>query len=172
MNWQLILCLACAVLHAVVVVVTAIASHRAKCAKTASECLSQDVPEIIEKELDSMYKTLADKSANPSAYKQKFSEYVDDYVYNPDTKHLEPLPPKNIQAEIQSYIDCALERALERFLPHDVEKRDDVVDYGEAVEDLASLGNAMAIVEDYREKLNLPDNYSMAQIYGAVSERA
>ena len=160
-------------LHLVCTFILVFVAHRQKCQKSILECLAKDVPEIFEKELENMYSTLKERQDNPAAFKQTFTEYEPDYVYNPDTKHLEPLPDKNVQQYIQSYIECALERALERFMPKNVVNAEDTVeDYGEAVQDLGALGEAMEIAEEYREKLGLPDNYSMAQIYSAVDERA
>lgn len=97
---------------------------------------------------------------------QEFSEFVDDYVLNPDTNELEVLPnKKNIQAYIQSYLDTALDKALEKFMPNVVQEVDDVADYQNAVQDLSLLAEGIEQAELYREKFNLPDNYSVAQIY-------
>lgn len=104
---------------------------------------------------------------------QEFTPYRDDYLLNSSTNELEKLPiPKNVQEKIDSYVECALERALERFLPSNVTDVDDVADYTQKVEDLSILGEAMEVAEGYRDELGLPDNYSIAQIYEAVDARA
>lgn len=119
------------------------------------------------------YRTMATREKTaPSP--QEFSEFEDDYVLNPDTNELEKLPiQKNIQAKIDSYLECALEKALERFLPQNVSEVDDVrEDYSKSVEDLGSLGAAMEAAEEYRERFNLPDNYSLSDIYDFVDKHA
>lgn len=105
---------------------------------------------------------------------QSFSEYKKDYVLNSATNELEELPnPVNIQAKIDSYLECALDRVLDRFTPNVVESSDMVrEDFQNSVDDLASLGEAMEIAEEWRDRLELPASYSMAQIYAAVDERA
>lgn len=115
-----------------------------------------------------------DKNTKQStSYSQKFSEYKDSYILNPSTNELEKLDtPKNIQAEIDSYLDCALERALEKFLPSDVVDDKNIADYTQRVDDLSVIGEAIDIAEDYRVKYNLPDSYTPAQIYDFISKQA
>lgn len=105
---------------------------------------------------------------------QSFSEYKKDYVLNSATNELEVLPnPVNIQAKIDSYLECALDRVLERLTPNVVEERDTIQeDFQNSVDDLASLGEAMEVAEEWRDRLDLPASYNMAQIYAAVDERA
>lgn len=105
---------------------------------------------------------------------QPFTPYRDAYVLNTATNELDKLPvPKNVQEYVQSFVECALERAFERFLPR-VERDDDsvIADYTQRVEDLAALGEAMDIAEDYRERFNLPDSMSIADIYSRVDKEA
>lgn len=104
----------------------------------------------------------------------EFSPYVDDYVLNPDTNELEKLPnPKNIQAKIDSYIECALDRSLEKFMPNVVSEIDDVSEqYSRSREDLASVGEAMEIAEEYRDKFGLSDNASIADIYSELDKHS
>lgn len=118
------------------------------------------------------YKTVDDKKS--SDFKQSFSKLVDDYIYNPDTKLLEVLPSKkDLQAYINSHLDCALERALEKFLPNVVNVDDSVVeDYSRSKEDLAVLAQSMELAEDYRDKFGLSDNCSVADIYAKIDEYA
>lgn len=117
------------------------------------------------------FKTL---SANSKIeHKQEFSDYVPDYVLNPVTNELERLEiNKNIQAYIDSHVETALEHALEKFLPKVVEEDDNFVDYTQSVSDLGSLGEAMEIAEGYRERFNLPDSYSMSDIYSYVDNKS
>lgn len=103
---------------------------------------------------------------------QSFFETVPDYRLNPDTNELEELPlPRNIQAKIDSFIESALDRALKRFQPEVSATVDDVAErLDNSTLDLSSMAEAMEIAEQYREQLNLPDNYSMSDIYGAVDK--
>ncbi|WGL31479.1 hypothetical protein [Dipodfec virus UOA04_Rod_1098] len=124
----------------------------------------------FEEVFDLKYKTSESKREK---YAQSFTPYVDDYMYNSVTGDIEKLPTqKNVDDYIQSHIETCLERALEKFLPKQVEEDDYVADYTQQVDDLAALGEAMELAEMYREKFNLPDNYSVAQIYGEVDKSA
>lgn len=107
-------------------------------------------------------------------YKQEFTPEQTDYVLNPATNLLEEKPiPRNVQSYIESYMDTCLERVLEKFLPKNVIEDDkNVADYTQRCDDLAAIGEAMEIAEDYREKFGLPDTYSMADIYEAVDKSA
>lgn len=119
------------------------------------------------------YKTIDDVQQRKPVG-QTFSEYVDDYILNSETNELEKLKnPRNLQAEIQSHIDCALERAFEKFLPK-VESVDDsiVADYTQRTEDLAVLGQAIDTAEYYRDKYELGDDVSVADIYKYVDTQA
>ena len=128
----------------------------------------------------SNFKEVLNMSENPTyqtffnrvSPSQSFSETVPDYRLNPDTNELEELPlPRNIQAKIDSYVESALDRALKRFQPEVSATVDDVAEQlDNSTLDLSSMAEAMEIAEQYREQLNLPDNYSMSDIYGAVDK--
>lgn len=116
-----------------------------------------------------------DSKRNEEKFAQSFSELVDDYILDPQTGMLEKLPQKkNIQAKIQSYLDCALDRMLEKFLPNVVEERDEVAgNFTRAKEDLAVVGEAMEVAEDYRVQLGMDEKASLSDIYtklGQLSE--
>lgn len=116
------------------------------------------------------YKTSESKR---DKYSQSFTPYVDDYMYNPVTGDIEKLPTqKNVDDYIQSHIETCLERALEKFLPKQVQEDDSVADYTQSVEDLATMGDAIELAEYYRDLMGLPDNYSIGQIYGEVDKRS
>lgn len=112
------------------------------------------------------------KMRDTSKYVQDFSVLKEDYILNKASNELEKLPTEiNIQDKIQSYIDVALDRALEKFMPECVDD-DSVTDYASRVNDLASLGEAIELAENYREAYNLPDNYSISDIYSFVDQEA
>lgn len=104
---------------------------------------------------------------------QTFTDYVKDYILNPGTNELEELPKlKNVQAYIQSFLCTCLEASLEKFLPKIENAEDVTADYTQRLNDLAVLGDYMELAEEYREKLNLPDTASVAEIYAAVDKSA
>lgn len=105
---------------------------------------------------------------------QTFSQTVPDYILNSSTNELERKEfDKNVQDKIQSYVDTALCVALDKLLPDKVDERDDVATrYDESLVDLASLADGIETAEHYRELLNLPDNYSVSQIYDAVGKHS
>lgn len=150
------------------IVVHLVVAHRLRCNKDLASCLKSCLPALAE-ELKMKYRTIDTREKKS----QSFTPYRDDFLLNSSTGELEKLPiPENVQEKIDSYVECALERALERFLPKNVTESDQIVDYTQSVEDLAVLGDAMEVAEAYREELGLPDNYSLAQIYAAVDARA
>lgn len=109
-----------------------------------------------------------------SKTKQVFSEEVPDYVLSERTNELELSPiPKNIQDYINSHIETALERALERFsVPNAIEQEDVFNDYTQRVDDLSSIGEAIELAETYRDRYHLPDTYSISDIYSFVDKQA
>lgn len=157
-NKDLILNLVCVIIAFVGFIVTMVRTGSVKKSLNAM----QEVNEMA-------YKNLKKSRA------QSFTPYEKDYILNPATNELEEKEvPKNVQEYIQSYVDTCLEKALEKFLPSDKvsEDNDHIVDYSETVQDLAVLGDAMELAEDYREKYGLPDTYSAKQIYDFVNQRA
>lgn len=116
------------------------------------------------------------KTEDVKEVKQEFSETVPDYVLNVQTNELEELEvPKNVQTFIQSYIDCALERALERYMPSEKDDLDQVdprEEYERSVNDLGVLAEAMEQAEMYRERYGLSNFASLSDIYAKVDEEA
>lgn len=121
------------------------------------------------KEVEELKKTVESRT-----YRQSFTPDEKDYILNPATNELEEKPiPKNVQDYINSHIETCLERVLERFLPQQHSEEDNTIaDYTQRVDDLASIGEAMELAEEYRDKFGLPDNYTMSQIYEAVDKSA
>lgn len=127
------------------------------------------------KEYEDMIKyRVAEEAQAEKRTGQEFSNTVTDYILDPVTNELSVSPvPKDIQALIESYIDVALDRALEKFLPEQVVKSDDTVaDYTQTSQDLAVMGEAFDLAEEYRQQYNLGDDLSVADIYKYVGEQA
>lgn len=153
--------------------------HRLNCGKPLLKCLSEKLtPSILqrlvsflEEKTEMKYKTF--DTAHQNEKSQKFSKYVDDYVLDPATNLLEKLPrQKNIQEYINSFVDCALERAFERFMPSKVIEDDSVADYTQRLSDLGTMADAMDVAEEYRERFGLPDTLSVKEIYEYVDREA
>lgn len=162
-NWQFVLSCVFFVLGLIYAVVTFI--------RTGS--IKKSVESFME--VNDLVKPMSLEQAQKSKpAPTKFSEYKDEYILNPSTNELEKLPTKvNIQQKIESYLDCALERALERLMPNVVGESEEVGEnYQNSLQDLASLGEAMEVAEEWRDKLGLPDTFSMAQIYEAVDKQS
>lgn len=106
--------------------------------------------------------------------KQSFESLVDDYVLDQKTNELVLSPlKKDLQEYIDSHIDTALERALQKYLPDNVIDDDNVInDYTSNLSDLSSLAEAIEIAEDYRIRFGLSDNASIADIYSVVDKHA
>lgn len=107
-------------------------------------------------------------------YDQEFSQFVDDFILNEKTNTLEKSPtPKDTQAYIQSFEKCALESILESFgaQPDVVDDRG-VRDFTAVKQDLAAVGEAYEIAENYRERLQLGDDMSVAEVYQRMSKYA
>lgn len=104
---------------------------------------------------------------------QEFSKTITDYILDPVTNELNESPiPKDVDAEIQSHKDVALEVALERFLPDDVQTSDKIADYADMSADLSVLADAIDLAEDYREQYNLPDDMTTKQIFAFVQKQS
>lgn len=116
------------------------------------------------------YKTI--ESEKPKA--TEFSPYKDKFILDVSTGELEKLPtPENVQDRIDSFLECALERALERFMPKGVVESEEVAEgYSRCCDDLAGLAEAMEIAEEYRDRYHLSESMSMADIYDFVDEQA
>lgn len=173
-HWQVVLSIFAI---AVSVIFGALTLFRTGSVKDSMKVMSQVQDSLIQflygGSMVTKYKTL---KTNESDRKKatEFTPYKDKYILDPSTGEIEKLPtPENIQDKIDSFLECALERALERFAPKNVAEVDDVAEgYSRCVDDLAGLASAMEIAEEYRDQLGLSEGLSMAQIYEKVDERA
>lgn len=140
-------------------------------------CKTRNIKKSVDtfKEVSNMQKPMSlEQAQKKRPAPTEFSEYKDDYVLNTATNELEKLPTQvNIQKKIDSYLECALDRVLDRLMPNVVDSTEEVQEqYQNSLQDLASLGDAMEVAEQWRDELQLPDNYSIAQIYDAVGKRS
>lgn len=126
---------------------------------------------IIKEVLSMMYKFKTNQSVEQSTG-QDFPVEKDVYRLNKATNELEKTGEKvNLQEIINSCIETALDRALDRLMPK-VEQEKDIVDLELMREDLDVAMEVSNRAEEYRSKFNLPDNYSINDIFNHVSLEA
>lgn len=131
-------------------------------AKTAAKS-AKELMENMAKYRASDYK---DESA------QTFTNERVEYTLNKHTNELEEKPIKTDLAElIQSSVETAFERVLQRLIPDTDEVPDTIEsDYDQSIDDLNDLAVAIDVAEEYREKLGLPLEMSVSEIFGKVNE--
>ncbi|WGL31365.1 hypothetical protein [Dipodfec virus UOA04_Rod_986] len=114
--------------------------------------------------------------ANPWELKQTpgqtFSEIEPEYTFNEKTKALEVTGEINVQEQIQSMCECALDKVLEKYgiLPEDkqmpsVPQVDGVADVDDLSTDLDDALAAWEFFDEMREKYELPEHWNEAAIY-------
>lgn len=107
------------------------------------------------------------KTENPSLkFSQSFNSLVPIYRLNKVTNELEKTDEfVDIQEQINSLKEQALESMLDRFMPKLV---DETADYTNVKGDLDMLTESFAVAEEYREKFNLGDNVTIQDIFQYV----
>ncbi len=111
-------------------------------------------------------------------FRQKFSPYVPQYVYNKQKNCLIELKTmKNQQEFIQSSEDCALDRILDRFGYSNVSLNSvlnnhyedcsnlDFYDKSSDFNDLVDVGEYMEKTEDLKRQFNLPIDTPAENVY-------
>lgn len=109
-----------------------------------------------------------------SKYAQSFSKSKPEYSYDPVTKEIEPTGKViDIQAQIDSYLETRLESILDKFLnPQKVETADVVASKAELYDDIDTLAEILDTAEEYRQKYDMPDDYSAFDIYKKLQSLA
>lgn len=107
------------------------------------------------------------KETNPSLkYSQSFDNLVPIYRLNKATNELEKTDDFiDIQEQINSFKEQALESMFERFMP---KIEDGMADYSNLKGDLDMLTESFAVAEEYREKFGLSDSASIQDIFKYV----
>lgn len=105
---------------------------------------------------------------------QEFPNIKTEYVLNKHTNELEEKESKtDLQSLINSSVDTALDRVLQRLLPDGDNLQDtlesDYVTYGD---DLIDFADMLDRAEEYREKFNLPLEMSVEDIFKRVQTEA
>lgn len=115
------------------------------------------------------------KGFDKSTVSQDFtgSHLKKDYVLNEVEDVLVEKPEKiDIQKMIDSCVETSLERALQRYLPQDVQDVDEVADFTAVSNDLENFSQVIDIAEEYREKYGLSDDMSVSDIYNYINNLA
>lgn len=99
---------------------------------------------------------------------QDFSKLVPIYRLNKTTNELEKTEDFiDLQEQIESYKEVALQSMLERFMPKLV---DETADFVNVKGDLDMLTECFDVAEEYREKLGLDDTMSIQEVYKHMTE--
>lgn len=99
---------------------------------------------------------------------QSFNKLVPIYRLNKVTGELENTGEfVDIQEQIDSFKETALNSMLERFMPQVV---DDTADLTQVDNDLDFLAESFDIAEEYRERFNLPDKMSHKEIFAHMKD--
>lgn len=77
----------------------------------------------------------------------------------------------DLQEVINSCIDSALDRALDRLMPK-VQNAEEMAELDTMREDLDFAMETSNLAEEYREKYNLPESYSINDIFAHVAKEA
>lgn len=77
----------------------------------------------------------------------------------------------DLQEVINSCLDSALDRVLDRLMPK-VQEVEDVAELDTMREDLDFAMQTCDLAEEYREKYNLPETYSVQDIFNEVAKKA
>lgn len=119
----------------------------------------------------------------PKSVPSKFSHKVKRYKLDNLLNKLVEDGEEDIFELVQSSRDCALDKTLERFgfppedyltraMPSAVGAQTDVPGIVEKIDVLEQTGKAYEKAEHYRDKLGLPVNMSVPEIYAKVNELA
>lgn len=137
--------------------------------------LQNDFKELIEKMNYRLPDYQEKKGFDNKTVSQDFtgSNLKKDYVLNDKEDVLVEKPEKiDIQKMIDSCVETSLERALERYLPQNVQDVDEVEDFTTVSNDLESLSQVIDIAEEYRDKYGLSDDMSVSDIYSYINNLA
>lgn len=109
------------------------------------------------------------KETNPSLkFTQKFNDLVPVYRLNKATNELEKTDEYiDIQEQINSFKEQALQSMLDRFMPKLV---DETADFTNVKGDLDMLSESFAVAEEYREKFGLSDTATIQDIFKEVEK--
>lgn len=102
---------------------------------------------------------------NREDYQQTFSEFVKDYFLDEETGELvEKESPRNVQEEIDSYKDVALNVQLAKLLPDPDQKQGEFDEYYQARGDLDDIVRMNQTLAEIREAYGLSEDANMEDI--------
>lgn len=105
-------------------------------------------------------------------HKQEFSYLKTQYVLNENTGELEEKEEKlDLQKLINSSVETALDRMLNRFMPSENISESDEI-FETYSDDLAAYGEVLEMAEDYRDKFGLGADVPVEQIFARLTEES
>lgn len=135
--------------------------------------VSKGVKQSMEEEVSKVRTRLANYRVGISAEDkggQSFNRVVPEYAYNEETKELYVVGSKDLQEIVQSSIDCALDKILEKFgaLPLEMQPapvQSDEVNIVELNDDLVVAGEMFDQFEDIRQRYGFADTLSYQDMF-------
>jgi hypothetical protein len=113
-------------------------------------------------------KKTGEVSVESSTSSQSFKNLVPVYRLNKVTNELEKTDDFiDVQQQIESFKDMALQSMLERFMPNQ-KLIDQTADFTAVKGDLDMLTETFDIAEEYREKLGMSDTATVQEIYAKM----
>lgn len=112
-------------------------------------------------------------------FTQKFRSVYPTYELDKKINKLVETGTRDVQKEINSHRECALDLMLDKFLDrekefkqqYDVVDGDGVVEYKSSTLDLAELGDALELADIYREKYGLPLSSTPQEVFSYVKQK-
>ena len=131
-----------------------------------------DINYLKEVLLQMKYKTEQSASSQNNAG-QTFNRFVPVYRLNKATNQLEKTDDViDMQELTNSSLDMSLNSILERYLPTGTQEQVVTEHYNKMIDDLDEMRLLNDKAEYYRSQLNLPLEYSTAQVFQAVEEKS
>lgn len=170
-NAEMIVSLVVEILCAVVSLVVAFIVYKRTGNLKKSIQIMQEVDEKLMKYRMSDYRQ--ENHEEVSTTGQTFSNFETQYKYNKNTKMLEELPNKrDIQAEIDSYKNCALDYILEKFLPAGGQIQEVTTRLNKYEDDLFEMSKLSQLAEDYKDRFGLSEDLSIEDVFAEVSKQS
>lgn len=98
---------------------------------------------------------------------QSFSTIVDEFAYDDVNDSLVVVGKIDLQEKLQSFLSCALDKILDKFLDESniIEDNINIFDNTENISDLAQFGDVIEKAEYYRNLFNLPSDLSYDKVF-------
>lgn len=116
-----------------------------------------------------------DSPEKKESYTQQFDREVPEYAYDGATGDLVVVGKKDLQAIVQSSVDCALDKVLEKFgvLPeymNPIAPTSSDINVVDLDEDLAVMSSMFEDFEDIRSRYNIPITSSYSDMFKKLND--